>query len=508
MKKVYNIVLFVLLISPLVKPQYLTEPSDFFGSIFKSKEKINSFYTGGNPAFLRYDLTDELLSIKTAYNNEQGDYRRFIDPETNRLYELSFTGKKSIDSQQVFKGSFGVQRMERKNWNRIFTKNLQDWNPYLIGDLSTGDAHFNGIVMNASYGALIYDRLLAGFNFNYSVDQGLKDVFPHPTSEHRDINIKFGAGYILNKDMTVGGYLDICDNSERIEYQADEEEVTRETILYKYRGYGLPVVYNKKDEDRNSFNNKYAGYVTFSARISNSISSALFIGGGMEHTSITDGDSKPQSEGYLKNTFYKGGADLLWNITDKINAGLDYNFIVNNIWAKHPDYDVLMMENSYPDHKIQAGVDYRVNKNVKAGFEAAVNISQIDYKDYYSSLFWKTQHLAYEIKVGGDFVFTENLTGCIYAGYEACNASDNKFTYNGDVETRPAVAFRTDDIKYYQSNYDRFNFSFIPCYSIGQLGLVKLYLTYSQIKPDEALWFVGAKKETIDAVLEFRLNVY
>jgi len=508
MKKFYKIVLVLAFAVPFLPAQNLKEPSDFFNSVFRGANRVNSFYTGGNPAYLHFDATDEMLSVKSVFTNEEGDYKRFIDPGTDRLYELSFTGKKSIDSVSVFKGSFGVQRSERKNWGLIYTKELDKWNPFLLGDSSTGNAYFNGIVMNAQYGAILFDNLLAGFNFNYSVDEGLKEIFPHPTSEHRDINIKFGLGYLLNKDLSVGAFLDIADNYEKIIYTTDQEGINRETFLLKYRGYGAPVLYSKKDETRDAYGNKYAGYFTFQAECGSALSAAAYFGGGIEHLSITDGSGRPVAEGYLKNTFYKGGLNLLYNLSANINAGLYYDFSFNNIWAKHPRYNVLIMENNYPSHIIKAGIDYALNNNIKIGAEAGIDYSKYDYKDYYSNLTWKSEPSIFILSIGADVKLTQMISAELYLGYNKCSANGSSLFFSADSINTKNIDNHKNDFLFYQTNYDHMKISFIPSCSLGSLALVKLYANYSLIKPEKANWPGSVKRENLDAILEFRLNVY
>lgn len=508
MKNFYKILLAIFISGSVLQAQNLKEPADFFNTVFKGTDKINSYYTGRNPAFLNLEVSDEMLSVKSVFTNEEGDFKRFIDPGTNRLYELSFTGKKSIDSLQVFKGSFGIQKIERKNWDQVFTKKIGNWNPFLLADASSGDAHFNGIVMNAAYSAIVFDKFSAGFNFNYSVDQGLKEIFPHPTSEHRDINLRVGAGYLLNTDYTIGCVLEASDNNERIEYRTDQEGVTRETILLKYRGYGAPLLFLKKSEERNSYQNSYASYLTFSAKCSDKLSSAFYLGGGIDQTSLSDDDNSPQSEGYFKNSFLKGGVNALLNVIEELNLGLYYDFTLNNYWAKHPRYDVLMMENYLPEHIIKAGIDYMLNKNIKAGFEAGMDLTKIDYKDYYSSVFWKASPTTLMLKIGTEIKFSNVFNTKIYLGYDNCNVGSKSFSATIDSVFAGLIAFRKNDIQFYQDNYSRFKVSFIPTVNLGQLGIVRLYFNYDLIKPEKANWPENAKRETFDAVLEFKLNVY
>jgi hypothetical protein len=243
------------LINQKLNAQQIYSSDPFFKTIFESRKNINSYYVGDNPAYLRFENGDQLLSLQSSYFNNDGEFKRFIDPSAIRLYQVSASGKKAIDSAQVFKGSFAFQRLERKNWNWLVSKYYDDFDPFLFGDSTSGSAHYNGIVMNAQYGAGLFDQLLFGFNFNYSVDEGLKEVFPHPTSNHRDIDLSIGLGYLLNENFTIGASTKIYDYNEKIKYEEDQGAVSREVYLLKFRGFDFPFVNNKKTETRYSYRN-------------------------------------------------------------------------------------------------------------------------------------------------------------------------------------------------------------------------------------------------------------
>ena len=507
MKKIALIII-ICFNSVLIFSQQLKEPTKVFNTIFLDKNEVNSFYIGGNPAYLKFDNSDELLSIQSTYTNETGDYKKYIDPETTRLYQLSFTGKKTLDSQQVFKGSFGIQKLERKKWDWFFTKYYDNWNPFLFGDSTSGNSHYNGIVMNAGYSAVLGGKYLIGANINYSVDEGLKEVTPHPTSKNRDIDFSFGGGYLLNDKISFGAYANIYDYQEIIDYEQDDFALYQETILLKYTSYNRPYVLPVKTGTRYSYQNGYSGYANMTAKPNEWISTAVYVGGGFEHSTLQDGSTVVYPAGYYENTFYKGGVNALFNITDKLNAGLYYDFKIDDMWARHPSFDVVIMQNNFPEHIIKAGVDYQFCKNIKAGVEAGIDIAKYDYKDYFSQITWSAKPKKTMLGVGSQVKYNDNFSFFISFNYSHQSSDDNSFLFSPENGGSAANIIRKNDILFYQTNYNQYAVSFTPAYQLKSLGLVKLNLNYSYIKPEKEFWANSAKRETFEANLEFRLNVY
>jgi len=114
------IVFLVCLLSNNLYSQNYKEFETGFSTIFI--DSVNSYNFGNNPAYLNFNLDDEFLSLKSQFHNDQGDFKKFITPGINRTTDFFASGKKSIDSTQKFKGSFGFSKIERKNWEWIFTR--------------------------------------------------------------------------------------------------------------------------------------------------------------------------------------------------------------------------------------------------------------------------------------------------------------------------------------------------------------------------------------------------
>ncbi len=152
-----------------------------FELIFKNLDRVNSYYVGNNPANLFEDKEEELLTIHSLYNSTSGDFKRAIDPGEINNYQLGAYGKKSISSTQIFKGSFGFQRTEYNDWQWLFTKDYSSGNPFLIGNTTTGNSRFNGIIMSSEYCNKITEDFSVGAALRYAVDEGLKEITPKPS---------------------------------------------------------------------------------------------------------------------------------------------------------------------------------------------------------------------------------------------------------------------------------------------------------------------------------------
>lgn len=231
--------------SLLAQGQEFYEPT-FFNTVFDANENNNSYFIGNNPAYLKFDNRDEKLYGNVTFLNDNGRFKKFLDPKTKRRYMASFSGKKAISEDQIFKGTFGFIRDEYIDWNWLSTKRYDSGSPFLLGDSTTGKTRFNGIFLNAEYAGKLYKNLSLGFSLTYFVDDGFKEVSPRPISAHRDIIFSAGLKYQLNRFNSIGLVLNSFDYNEEIKYQEDEGGVLNETTLIKFRGIDFPVIMKKK----------------------------------------------------------------------------------------------------------------------------------------------------------------------------------------------------------------------------------------------------------------------
>ncbi len=495
-----------LILSVNISGQVIYEPGSLFHSIFENRDRVNPYYVGKNPAFLFYDGRDQLLSIQSSFNNSEGNFKRFVDPETSRLYQLGFSGKKVLDSTQVFRGVFAVQREERDNWNWFSTKNYNTGNPFLLGDSTGGRYRYNGILMKAEYSSLLMHKLLTGFSLIYGVDEGLKEVSPRPTSEHRDIDLKVGLGYLFDKNFSVGVSLGVFDYNEKISYREDKEALLQETILFKFRGYDNPFVLTKKTETRYSFHNGYFGGINLFYTSENFFTVSAFIGSEIEHLSIEDDANNPQPEGYWKNNTYKAGLRASIDFSSKLKGGVYYRYDYREMWAKHPTFDVLLMENENPAHLIEAGIEYEFSESLTLGFETGAGLVDIDFNDYYSDVFWDVEAHTMMFKLGADYQWNDNFNTFFGYGFTKYNTGNSDLSSNG--ASGYFNNFRIADVLYYQSSFVNHSvFSKLSFYP-GFLGIMNFYFIYDSYLPQNTILFNDTKRNSLNAVFELKIKAY
>lgn len=502
--KYFFIFLFCFLSNTIYSQNY-KEFETGFSTIFNYPFTLDSYHFGNNPAYLNFSLEDEFLALKTQTKNDEGDFKKFITPKINRSYALFASGKKSIDSTQKFKGSFGFSKIERKKWDWFFTRDYETDNPFLIGDSTSGDTRINGIILNTQYVINILNDFSAGVNLDYSVDEGLKTISPRPTSEHRDIHARLGIGYLINKDFSIGLTADVTDKNEQISYREDEGSLNQETIILKFKGYDFPNVLRKKVETRYAYTSGYASGITFSYNNSNNFSLAGYFNSGFEKNSIKDDALDPKGVGFWKDDYLEAGIKLTACISKDINTGLSYNYLKRNGWAKYPPTDVLYYERNYYLHSLIAGYEQKISEDICAGLEAGFSISSKKEDDHYSVVNSNLQFNQYFGKLGINYNWSENLSSLISYGFskKASPNSELHFSNNSVYFTNGRIY----DLLYLQSGFIKHNFSVTSEIKAWVSNAILFHLNYSLVKPQLSIPFGNANRKEFDLTLEYRVKV-
>jgi hypothetical protein len=500
-----NILIFVCLLFSNSWAQNIIKPNEFFTTVFENANRINPYHLCANPAFLHFDNRDQLLAVNTIYSNNSGEFKTFNDPGSSILYQLNFSGKKVLDDSQVFKGSFAVQRLERQNWDFIVTRNYNNGSPFLLADSTSGTYRYNGILLNTEYAVKLSSKLLAGFGFNYGVDDGLKEVAPRPTSSYRDIDATLGAGYLFNEQFGIGASVRIYDFNEEIKYREDEGAVFQETILFKFRGYDFPFRVTKKVETRLSYQNGYFSGVDLFLNEENFKLTGTF-GGGFEHLVLKDDVLNPKTEGYWKNNKYYGNLQSSLIFSQNLSVGILYSFNNQESWSKHPEFDVLLAQDNYTSHFITTGLELKLNDNTKIGSELGMQFFNRDASDFYSGINWDARGTKLISKLGIINKFSDYLTIMAGFGYDNNSISDSNLDFKN-----PSIYFtdfRNADILYYQTNFQKYSVYLKTIIYPASIGYLNFYFSYERLNPNDSFMFNDKYRNNFSGILELRLNVY
>ncbi len=347
---------------------------------------IKIFQVTHNPSLLKYDEDQELLYIKASFFDSEEKIKRYFDPEKINIYQIQFLGKKKIGEKQIFKGVFGFNKIFRRNWNWIFTKNYDSGNPFLIGDSSAGSSTFNAIFFDANYFNQIFSNSSVGAGIAYFVDEGLKQVSPRPTSQHREIKFTFGLSYSPKKffELALAGIVE--DKKEEISYKEDESAVYKEVTLLKFRGFDFPVIVKKKTETRVLYHNNYA--ITADVILKPFNSSTLFgrVEKGIEQIVSKEEITNPKNQGYFQNDYLKFGLKSEFLFNDKLKNNLSFEYLKSDNWSRHPEFFSLMSEQNQKFTRLTENIFYNLNDRLITHLGLGFAEFNFNLNDYYSNV--------------------------------------------------------------------------------------------------------------------------
>jgi hypothetical protein len=490
----------------LLNAQNIYNRHQVFGTIMDASSDIHPYNISGNPAFLQFDSRDQLLSVESNWNNVEGDYKRFLEPGAERLYRLDFSGKKNLDSSQIFKGMFSLNRLERHNWNWLSVKNYDSGSPFLLGDATSGRTRYNGIFMNAQYSNNLTKKFTGGFSISYAVDEGLKEVAPRPTSDHRDIDVTLGGAYKITSDLSAGLSFRVFDLLEQINYREDESSIYQETLLLKLRGFDYPLLISKKVESRFSYHNRY--YFNSDLFYNNPlITISAYLGAGTEHIVIKENMSSPLFEGYWNNDLLNGGVVTRINISKDWSAGLSYALNSKKMWAKHPAFNVLIMENNINIHEASAGLQYNFSEKLTGGIEIKGEFTDNDYNDYYGNISYSYKNTGFNALAGINYRWNDDLVTTLAAG-----GGSNKNTNNSIISNTPSEFFlnsRYIDLLYIDADLFTTRVHMNTEINTGFPGIIIIHMAYINNKVDGDIpVYSSADRSYFNAAVELKIKVY
>ncbi len=477
-----------------------------FDRISVKADSIIDFYEiSKNPALLNQDKTDERLQIKSYFNTGEEKFKRYFTPSATDLYQVEFSGKKTIDGNQIFKGSFGFNKLVRKEWSWVFSKDFDSGNPFLLGDNSTGNSVFNGIYFDANYSNQVSKKLTLGAGIQYLVDEGLKQVSPKPTSRHRDIIYRLGTSYQLIKTLQLGFAVNIRDQKEEITYREDEGAVYKEIMVMKFRGLDFPVIVRKKTENRTVFYNNYEfnNDIIFSP----SKTSCLFFNlkKGIEQTISRDEITNPTNQGKFLNDYLITQIKYEQSITTSLKSVSGLNYMFTDFWSKHPDYSVLLSEGKQRFYSLSQNFSYKFNPFFSLTFGGGYGEFHNKLNDYYSDVFYDVYKSIYSVTSGFDWSIFEQLKLRGSLSLEKfqntkteVNTSQNSYYY--------FYAFQKD-VDYFLSDFLRFN-SAVTIVYYTRIGDFIFNIGYEFLRPGKNTKFYNQNNTEINTFFEYRVKIY
>ncbi|NOZ61305.1 MAG: hypothetical protein GXO74_06455 [Calditrichaeota bacterium] len=504
MKKIFlTIILTLFFISNNSYAQAKFIPESNLGLLFDRNSGNTIYQQFSNPAHLFEDWHEEILYIRSEASGEDGDFKPFVQPGRLMFLSQSVSGKKQIDSLQIFRGSFQVQKQIRADWDWFATRDMLFGMPFLLGDSSRGDTRFNGIAMSAEYCRKI-NKFHLGASLDYYVDEGLKKVSPKPTSKHRDIIFRAGVEYQPAKRWQLSALFSVADNQEEIYYREDQSSYYQETTLFKFRGYDFPLVFNKKTETRYGYFNEYGVVGAAKYSTENGSSLTTFFEQRLQQNDIKDNSVNPQNQGYWQNVIYAGGIRGGIRFHRLVLASA-YRYRTESSWAKHPDFRTLLTETRVPGHKLSIAGRYQLNAKASAGIEIEGNFRDIDYRDYYSAVDWAVKQMNWQEKAGVQIQWRPALFTFLSVSTFQGLVSDKFLSVQSPSDF---WKWRQADVEYFFTDHRGYRLDFEMMFYWKYLGFVQWHFGWQQIFSDHKSYFQGDSRSYLTTGLTLQLKAY
>ena len=157
----------------------------------------NPYDFGGNISYLYLDDTTSWLKITPSLNSNWGDYRRPYDADQVNLYQLNFTGLKTLGSKGTFIGSVSYIYDSRINVHNSVRYNTYEGDAFFITDSTAGNILYNGPAVNFGYSFELLPDLYLGATMGYKILNGLKAIFSQTSAVIRNVDGSAGITYKL-----------------------------------------------------------------------------------------------------------------------------------------------------------------------------------------------------------------------------------------------------------------------------------------------------------------------
>lgn len=307
--------------------------------------QLNFYNQGGNIAALFFD--EKAFSLWTGGNLQMvsGEYRFPFLPSTTIQQQYSFRLIKPLTARNIFKGYFGYQHLGERQVLWIHQNRQIETNPFLLGDSSTGNFTLTGIFWDGEWAYALNKSSYLGIGIYYNVDRRLKQNFPKPENQHRDIH--FRSGLQKNwKRTQIGASFRYFDEQEKVDISRYNLNQNLTPELYKFRFSDLPVILRGKTSEERLLD--YHGS-EMNLQFSQKIVSQLIVMGICSYShsrgTTVDGGSQPQDQGTFIRDDWSAETLLDIGISSSFSGRLTYNFSYRNVIARPPEFSLTAMKN-------------------------------------------------------------------------------------------------------------------------------------------------------------------
>lgn len=366
--------------------------------------QLNFYDQAGNIAALFFD--EKAFSLWTGgnFNFASGDYRTVLIPDNSNNQRYFFRLVKPLTASDIFKGYFGYQRMEERKLQWVHQNRQLETNTLVLGDSSTGDFVLNGIFWSGEWAHAFGKSWFTGAGMYYNVDRRLKQNFPKPENQHRDIH--FRGGLQKNwKSLHTGISFRYFDEQEKVEISRYNLDQNLTPVLYKFRFSDLPVILLGKTSEERQID--YDG-IAVDFHLLHKTLGKLTLWGGLSYSrsrgKVVDGGAQPQDQGSFKREDMGGKVDAQVLFSPAFTGRISYSYTGRDFRVEPPEFALTAIKHPYHRHRLvlslKKGLGDRSNlfgdllyENVFDHYQDLMTVNQYRYQYHLAgiSLGWQNR---------------------------------------------------------------------------------------------------------------------
>ncbi len=344
---------------------------------------LSLYDLGHNPAFFKLANPVDFSLYSLGLDYWHNAYRRRFDSEQVRNYDLCFYNVKTLNEKATIASYAGYARMDFESQPQSLEKNFYD-HYFALVDTTTGNLSYKSPHLGFLYHYSLNAKILAGFEINYAVERGLKDVYTQCETILRDVDLKTGIGLDLTAIAThLGIYGRIFNRQGK--YEAVQEQIAPQVFTY----FGYHVVKRENATDLIRKNDSNRGYeLGLNLMRANFIWSdlTLMLSGswmGAENEITVGSIARPDPRGYGVGSEKKAFAVAQYFPPTK-RSGFRLSYTYQNLadWAKSGLYDVLILNNKVQCHQWDLLLRQRLNSACEIVVGGDYEITFNDYREY------------------------------------------------------------------------------------------------------------------------------
>ncbi len=434
-----------------------------------------------------------LFGNRLAYTT--GEYRRPFDPGivNNQDYAVQIT--KPLSEKDLFKGYFGYHRRVDTSVKWLHQSRRVDWVPFLLADSSTGRFELNGLYWSGEWAHRLNRQMTTGLGMYYNVDKALKQNFPKPETNHRDIHVRLGFQMQLKHWQfgLQGRYFDEQEIVKITRYNLDQNLTP---VLYKFRFSDLPMILTGKTSEERQVN--YHGQ-EIGFHLSRPIGSHWQLLMGVEGThslgNIQDGGSQPIPQGQFR--WLQGRVKLVLHQlpSRKMQFRFTYANQFDDFTADHPEFAFRILQQQAFVQQLVGSIRYRYPNRTRLFLDLGAEQGWMQYQDLMTANYFQYRHLRLILRAGGSAFFSNRQEIRLWSGLTRIFTYDIRRTANRYSEFFDILFTQRWD--YYQNQTGSFLQGVNYVYHYYPLLEFTASIQFRQTLSDQSAWEFQSRQNWI-----------